>query len=206
MPEGPVILEWSSNTQEHPILIGGFNPKKVGEAITQKTIEAFIWKSSEREDLPAFPEGESHFKIIELDFLGRPYYLAFQGFLVFDPPVESLSKDEGSKAIYYAAQRKEGLLVQYLPEYSETSTHDHVVRKWTELYRLLAGSAVLYTDEGQYLLEEVNPIVRPEVGHQLRTTNHPALTLIKIEGDPKWLDIWERGEGHQFRSLIPKNT
>ena len=207
MKEGLVILEWSSSKQKNPILIGSFNQQEVGEAIIQKAIGAFTWGSPEREYLPGFPKGESHFEIIRVEFLERrDYWLALQDFIVFHPPLVSQSKDRGSEAIYYAAQKKEGLLVQYLRKYSKTSSHDHLDRGWIESYNLLAGSAVLDTDEDQYLLEEVSPVIGAEVGHQLRTTNHPALTLITIKGDRDWFEVWKAGQGHRYRPLIPKNA
>jgi len=209
------IQEWDpEKLRDYPVIIGGFDQQKVIEAITQKTMDALTWRNPKREDLPKFPMGGSHFKIISLDFSGRisrlfPWsrrtlWLALHGFLVFNPPIESKSKERGSDAVYYGAHKKMRLLLQCLRR--KTSFHRHIKVRWIEIFRLLVGKAKLQTSEGQYLLEKNNPIIiKPEVFHQA-TALSPSLILIEIQGDDDWLEKWLAGEGHEFEPLIPKNT
>ncbi len=184
------VQKWDSETErEYPTLIGGFDEHRVEETIRQKSTE--MLKIGR----------ESHFRMIRLHFGERQYYLALQGFLVFDPPLQSRSQKQGSKALYYAANKKRGLLLQYLSPYSPTSSHDHT--SWTEDFHLLAGDATLRTNNNQNsLLAGSAPTIKPEVVHQILTENQPSLILLEIKGDPNWFEKWLTGEGHRFKKLF----
>ena len=93
------VQKWDSETKrEYPTLIGGFDEHRIEETIRRKSVEMRKIGS------------EGHFRIIQLHFEGRQYYLALQGFLVFDPPLQSRSQKQGSKALYYAANKKGGVV------------------------------------------------------------------------------------------------
>jgi len=155
--------------------------------------------------------GECHFKRVRvLGINGKECFLYLQSdwehdsWRIFDSPMLSTSQSQGSQAVYYAAHERLGLLLQGLPENSETSCHDHLHVSWIEFYFRLAGNAVLHTDLGQFPLDKATPVVRPEVGHQLRTANQPVLVLLNIKEDPEWYQRWEDGTGHRYGELIPK--
>lgn len=188
-----------SEDKRYPLLIVGSDRGEIGRAVAQKIIERFSQNRKEKKYLS--PQGKCHFRVIRLRLAGRQYFVVLEGFLVFDPPIQSRSQKQGSKALYYAAHKEEGLLLQYLPPRSQTSSHDHEIYEWREHYHLLAGEATLRTSEE---LKEDNLVtVAPEVIHQVLTTDQPSLTLIEIKGDPNWFDKWLTGEGHTFKPLPP---
>lgn len=216
------VEEWDlAKLIKYPTVICSSNPKLFSDAIGEKTRQLIQWskKASKGKRFPA-PKGECDFKIIRLDNLWESdLFVALQGFLVFDPPLESRSKKQGSSALYWAANKEKGLLLQFLPVHCITSTHNHELSNWNESYYLLAGMTELRTCENRhhlrYQLTEASPIVpilKPDVIHQISTTSQPSLILIQITGDPNWFDRWLTGEGHTFkqfpepRQLITKDT
>lgn len=182
-----------------PLIIVGFDQEKVASVVSQKAEEMPGRIRRINRDLT----GERCLREIKgIKIRSRQCYIFLQGFIVFDPPLDSRSKEHGSKALYYAVCEEEGLLLQLLPANCLTSPHDHRLSRWIESYLLLAGSAVLHTDESHYLLEETSPTIDPWVGHQLCTADQPALTLLRIEGDRNWFKLWLSGKGHEFRKSI----
>lgn len=74
---------------------------------------------------------------------------------------------------------KRGFLLQYLPPHSETSKHYH--KKQTEIYHFLDGMISLETLEGTFHLEAGGQhTVKPDVIHQLKTTDTPSLAVIEM--------------------------
>lgn len=204
MPE-PVILEWSTNQKgEDPFLIGGFDLQKVAKAVSQKMLELFQRKTQKRKGKYPVPKGECHFRIFQLDFLEGKFYLVLQDFNSLEQPVESKSKEMGSQAIYYGASERAGVLIQYLPPHSQTSSHNHEQVGWIERYYLIAGEARLRTCKGQSLLNTINPIspiIESQVIHQVVTDSEPSLIAIEIKGDQDWFNKWQRGQGHCFKEF-----
>ncbi len=164
------------------------------------------------------PGEDIDIKTIQIDLFGRrPYYLVLvalgEGFNTddFTPPLESMSKEQGSQAIYYAAHKEEGLLLQGLPTNCVTSSHDHEHVGWAERNSLLAGKAELCTYERQHQLihqyqlteaSPVGPVINSDVLHRTRTpTNQPSLIVIEIKGDHGWFEKWKARKGHRFRQF-----
>ncbi|MFC1697794.1 cupin domain-containing protein [Nanoarchaeota archaeon] len=97
------------------------------------------------------------------------------------------SKSDKSEAIYLARNREKGLLLQYLPPHSHTSIHYHKIR--TEIYHIIEGTCILNIDGNDILLSQGKYEVKPNMVHQVKTNQNPALTLIKIIGDPKGISL-----------------
>jgi hypothetical protein len=197
--------EWQPRTEKYPPkIIVGFDEHRVGDSIRQEIIR-MLKEKREKSKIPS-PKGERRFKIIQLDFDGRNCCVVLQGeeFLVFDPPIESRSKTRGSRALYYAAHEKLGLLLQWLPPYCPTSSHDHERERWVEKNFLLAGKADLQTSQGTYSLTAAHPVgptIAPNVVHKTVAGNQPSLIVIRIEGDRDWFRKWLTGRGHDFKPL-----
>lgn len=109
--------------------------------------------------------------------------------LYFNKPSEQKSKSPGSKAIYFACNKKEmhGLLLQYMPSFSITSKHYHELT--SETYHNLEGECILEIDGKPVKLKNSTVTVQPYQVHQVRTKEQSALTLLSIHGDPKGLSM-----------------
>lgn len=201
-PDGFVLLEGLSEEEQRkrPIAIGSFDEQQVVQAMLQKTIEMMTNLGS-----------QILFEKIKIEIWERPYWLALQvgpqQFTIFDSPLESRSKGNGSNAVYYAASGKWGLLIQYIPPNSRTSAHDHLKSGWIETNHPLAGRAKLYTYENRQqqvthhltIANPISPVIEPCVLHQICTENQSLLNIIEIIGDPDWFKKWKNGEGHTFK-------
>lgn len=127
------------------------------------------------------PHASSHngWKILRIPTNEAHYFLATHGFDLHDPPIEHLPR---SQARYMASYRNctNQLLLQLLPPRAHTSRHLH--RKETERFRVLVGSATLYTPTRVIQLSPKTGTfsVNPQNEHQLVTTDKWALTLIEI--------------------------
>jgi len=133
------------------------------------------------------------FKCIGVDFGGFRYFLALKGFCVFEKPIKSKSakfKSSKSDALYIAESkdRKEGLLLQYLPIMGKTSKHCHKGKD--EAFHLIEGQVEIVTPRKNFYFAEKNTeIIKKGVIHQLCARKSPALILLEIVGDPKGLSM-----------------
>lgn len=197
--------EWPLKTEEYqPMIIVCVDQGTAGSFIHQEFIEMLEENKKKSKKSPS-PTGEIYHKVISLDFDGRNYIIFLHpNFMVFDPPLESRSKVKGSRALYYAAHEELGLLLQWLPPYCPTSSHNHGTERWVEKNFLLAGKADLQTNQGRYPLTTTNrvgPTISPDIIHQTLTGNRPSLIVIRIEGDRNWFKKWLTGKGHNFKPL-----
>ena len=211
-PNSFILLQQGSNKEKQgscPVAIGSFDEQKVADAMCQK-IRELIMDPKEISPREYLELKESHFKLIRIETEARQYCLALQvkpqGFTIFDPPIESGSKEQGSQAIYYAAHEEWGLLVQYIFPHSQTSSHNHEESGWTETNHPLNGRAKLHTCKDQHQLTypltmaiPISPVIPPKTIHQIYTEEHSLLNVIEITGDEHWLERWLRKEGHTFK-------
>ncbi|HDZ54545.1 MAG TPA: hypothetical protein ENI19_02190 [Candidatus Nealsonbacteria bacterium] len=203
-PDGFLPIQgWDQRIQIRlPVAIGSFDEIRVAQAMSQKTIEMMTNSGS-----------QLLFKKIKIEIRERTYWLALQiepqGFIIFDPPLESRSKKQKSNAVYYAASEKWGLLVQYIPPDSRTSSHDHSKSRWIETNHPLIGGAKLCTSENRQqqltyhltMANPISPVITPRVIHQISTDDQPLLNIIEITGDPDWFKKWKNGGGHTFETF-----
>jgi len=189
-----------------PVVIAGTNQTDIAAAMAARVKEVLPqYRGKDK-----FPYGQCHFRKIEvLKIDRRNCYLWLQGdweegdWKIFDPPWPSMSQDQGSQAEYYAAHEAAGLLVYGLRRHSKTSCHED---SWIELFFRAAGNAILYTDQGEYPLGRVVPIVRPGIGHQLHAQAEATVVVLMIKGDTDWLKKWEDRKAHNYRKLIPRSA
>jgi mannose-6-phosphate isomerase-like protein (cupin superfamily) len=128
-----------------------------------------------------------------IDIEGFKCYIIDNKILYFYPENKRKAKSPTSQALYIARSedKMRGLLLQLLMPNSATSRHYHTMKK--ETFYNLEGSCILEIQEGnekrEILLRNSFYTVRPNVIHRIRTENEPALTLIKIVGDPEGLSM-----------------
>jgi len=124
------------------------------------------------------------------EFLSSPrlYLIGHKNFY-FYPPEKRSAKSSTSQAIYVArsADKKDGLLLQFLPPNSHTSKHYHKLK--TETYHVLEGTAFLEVDGQSIELRHSAHIVFPNKVHTVYTKEEPALTLLLIQNDPEGLSM-----------------
>ena len=106
--------------------------------------------------------------------------LALRGFKVMRPPRPARSN--GSDAVYLASGRdkRDGLILQYLPPHATTSHHYHASTR--ETFHPLAGEAVLRTPWGtETSLTERRSVTSEEfVPHQVVTGESASVVLIEM--------------------------
>jgi mannose-6-phosphate isomerase-like protein (cupin superfamily) len=128
-----------------------------------------------------------------IDIEGFKCYIIDDKILYFYSEDKRKAKSPTSQAVYIARSedKMKGLLLQLLMPHSTTSKHYHTMK--TETFYNLEGSCILEIQEKnekrEILLRNSYYTVRPNVIHQIRTENEPALTLIKIVGDPEGLSM-----------------
>jgi mannose-6-phosphate isomerase-like protein (cupin superfamily) len=120
-------------------------------------------------------------------------YIIDNNILYFYSEDKRKAKSPTSQALYIARSENKmrGLLLQLLMPHSTTSRHYHKMK--TETFYNLEGSCILEIQEGnekrEIILRNNFYTVKPNVIHRIRTENEPALTLIKIVGDPEGLSM-----------------
>ena len=131
---------------------------------------------------------EPGFTTISVDLNETKYYLALRGFHIYQPMRKAHSA--GSQAIYLgrSEDKREGLLLQYLPPESHTSRHKHEIR--TEAYHSIAGEITLLTDRGNLFMQPgATQVIQPNTFHQVQTNKQAAVTLLEIVNDPEGLSM-----------------
>ncbi|RJO62298.1 hypothetical protein C4544_00430 [candidate division WS5 bacterium] len=126
--------------------------------------------------------------ITKIDLPEMNYYILSEDFHIYNP--FGSSNSSGSKAVYIArsADKFRGLLLQYLPPFSNTSNHYH--KNKYEAYHCFAGNAKLLIDAAEHNLEiGKTVVVKPNQVHSVITDSDPCLTLLEITGDPKGLSM-----------------
>ncbi|WKZ28623.1 MAG: hypothetical protein QY323_03730 [Patescibacteria group bacterium] len=117
---------------------------------------------------------------IEVDVGSRPLRLVLRGFKIMDPPRPARSN--GSNALYLASgkDKRDGLLLQYLPPHATTSLHFHACTR--ETFHLLAGQAALRTPWGTEVPLNVRRSVTNDefVPHQVVTAESASVILLEM--------------------------
>jgi len=120
---------------------------------------------------------------LEIPFLpGVYFYVAIFGFDVLSTE-RVKSHSPGSQAIYYArafVEPEYGILIQYLPPHSETSTHYHVHRQ--EIIIGLCGRGLVVTPKETGMLWNNGFLIEKREVHQTQTVNLPLVTVIITQG------------------------
>jgi mannose-6-phosphate isomerase-like protein (cupin superfamily) len=160
----------------------------IKEKLEQSRLPRLVASFSE-ELLTGFIGGGEDFEIIEVDFQERHLFVACHDFHFY--PGQESKKSPGSQSIYYgrSKDKMDGLLLQYLPPNSRTSRHYHRLK--TEIYHGIEGEAIIIVGEERNKLKlRKNKLeIFPGTVHQVITEDSPALTLLKIMGDPKGLSL-----------------
>lgn len=132
------------------------------------------------EDVLLHVAGGAPYKTAQVAMISGIRHLALRGFKVMDPP--RLAKSHGSKAVYLASgiNKRDGLLLQYLPPHSTTSVHYHA--ETTERFHLLAGNAVVSTPWGVEFdfASRRTVAVSPFTVHQVKTGEQDSLILLEM--------------------------
>ncbi|MFA5854182.1 MAG: hypothetical protein WC866_03780 [Patescibacteria group bacterium] len=107
--------------------------------------------------------------------------LSLRGFKVMNPPRPARSS--GSSALYLASgkEKRDGLLLQYLPPHSTTSLHYHACT--LETFHLLAGRAAVRTPWGteEHLDDGRRSFTNPMfVPHQVVTGESASIILLEM--------------------------
>lgn len=119
-------------------------------------------------------------EVIQLLMMSQVLYIGVRGFKVMKPPRPA--KSHGSNAIYLASgiDKRDGLLLQYLPPHSTTSLHYHAAT--SEVFHLLAGSAMISTpwNENLDFAKRRSVTIKPFTVHQVRTESQDSLILLEM--------------------------
>jgi len=131
------------------------------------------------EDAQVNPEDSPRI-ITQVRMVSGLMHLSLWGFKIMDPPRPA--KSHGSKAVYLASglNKRDGLLLQYLPPNSTTSWHYHA--KTTERFHLLAGNAVVATPWGVEFdfFSHRTVTINPFTVHQVKTREEGSLILLEM--------------------------
>lgn len=142
---------------------------------------SLICAMSGEEVLSQLDSGDSY-TIIQVPMLSGIKFLALKGFKIMEPRP---ARSEGSKAVYLAkaVNKRDGLLLQYLPAHSPTSAHYH--EQTTERFHWLAGNAMIYTPGGFFDFTDRRTItINPSTHHQVRTAGEDSLVLLEMIAPP----------------------
>lgn len=147
---------------------------------TRITDSAGLACMSDDEDVLLRVAGGVSYKTTRVAMISGIRHLALRGFKVMDPP--RMAKSHGSKAVYLASgiNKRDGLLLQYLPPHSTTSVHYHA--ETAERFHLLAGNAVVSTPWGVDFdfARRRTVTVNPFTVHQLKTNEQDSLILLEM--------------------------
>jgi mannose-6-phosphate isomerase-like protein (cupin superfamily) len=134
------------------------------------------------------------FRTNHFTFSPYAFLLGHNDLRIFAPEKRS-ARSPGSEAIYLgeSRDRKDGLLLQFLPPNSHTSKHYHSSDDRSpkiETFHGMEGEGRIEVDGQDNLVREGTAItVFPNSLHQLRTLDYPALVLLLIEGDEKGISM-----------------
>ena len=123
--------------------------------------------------------------VVDLD--DKVCYILHRSLHFYDGLQQAKSPTSKGRYVARSEDKRDGLLLQYMPPNSHSSKHYHKLK--TETYYGLEGECLLEMDGKEVRLKGNVITINPKQIHQVKTGNQFALTLLVIKGDPRGLSM-----------------